>query len=79
MPEIGSQVEAMAYGDQAWSRVLVDWKKWKDDGLTAHRNWWPDAYRAACKHWGTEPDPKLLAYSTTYENTRADLKEVASS
>jgi hypothetical protein len=79
VPEIGSQVEAMAYGDQAWSRVLVDWKKWKDDGLTAHRNWWPDAYRAACKHWGTEPDPKLLAYSTTYENTRADLKEVASS
>jgi hypothetical protein len=79
VPEIGSQVEAMAYGDQAWSRTLVDWKKWKDDGLTAHRNWWPDVYRAACKHWGIEPDPGLLAYSTTYETTRADLKGVTPS
>jgi hypothetical protein len=79
VPEIGSLVEAIAFGDQAWSRILVDWKKWKDDGLTEHRNWWPDAYRAACRHWGRDPDPKLLAYSTTYENTRADLKEVVSS
>lgn len=78
VPEIGSQTEAMAYGDRAWSRVLVDWRKWKDDGLTEHRNWWPDVYRAACRYWGVEPDPELLAYNTTYENTRADLKEVAS-
>lgn len=77
VPEIGSQVETMAYGDQAWSKTLVDWKKWKDDGLTDHRNWWPDVYRAACEHWGIEPDPKLLAYDATYESTRADLKEVA--
>lgn len=77
VPEIGSQVEAMAYGDHAWSKTLVDWKKWKDDGLTEHSNWWPDVYRAACRHWGIEPDPKLLAYDTTYESTRADLKEVA--
>lgn len=77
VPEIGSQVEAMAYGDQAWSKTLVDWKKWKDDGLTEHRNWWPDVYRAACKHWRIEPDAELLAYNTTYESTRADLKEVA--
>lgn len=76
VPEIGSQVAAMEYGDQAWSKVLLDWKKWKDDGLTAHRNWWPEVYRSACLHWGTEPDPELLAYNTTYENTRADLKEV---
>jgi hypothetical protein len=67
----------MAYGDKAWSKVLVDWKKWKEDGLTEHRNWWPDIYRAACRHWGVEPDAQLLAYDTTYENTRADLKEVA--
>jgi hypothetical protein len=77
VPEIGSQSEAMAYGDKAWSKVLVDWKKWKEDGLTEHRNWWPDIYRAACRHWGVEPDAQLLAYDTTYENTRADLKEVA--
>jgi hypothetical protein len=76
VPQIGTQVEAMAYGDRAWSKILVDWKKWKDDGLTDHRNWWPEVYRAACRHWGTEPDARLLAYSTTYENTRADLKDV---
>jgi hypothetical protein len=77
VPQIGTQVEAMAYGDRAWSKILVDWKKWKEDGLTEHRNWWPEVYRAACRHWGNEPDAALLAYSTTYENTRADLKEVA--
>jgi hypothetical protein len=77
VPQIGTQVEAMAYGDRAWSKILVDWKKWKEDGLTEHRNWWPEVYRAACRHWGNEPDASLLAYSTTYENTRADLKEVA--
>jgi len=78
VPEIGSQVEAMAFGDHAWSRILVDWKKWKEDGLTEHRNWWPEIYREACKHWGVDPEPALLAYNTTYESTRADLKEVAS-
>jgi hypothetical protein len=78
VPEIGSQAEAMAYGDKAWSKILVDWKKWKEDGLTEHRNWWPEVYQAACLHWGIEPDPALLAYNTTYESTRADLKEVVS-
>jgi hypothetical protein len=77
VPEIGSQTEAMAYGDKAWSKILVDWKKWKEEGLTEHRNWWPEIYRAACRHWGIEPDPQILVYSTTYENTRADLKEVS--
>jgi hypothetical protein len=77
VPEIGSQSEAMAYGDKAWSRILTDWKKWKDDGLTEHRNWWPDIYRIACRHWNIEPDPGLLSYSTSYERTRADLKDVS--
>jgi hypothetical protein len=77
VPQIGTQVEAMAFGDRVWTKVLVDWKKWKEDGLTEHRNWWPEVYRAACRHWGTEPDAKLLAYDKTYENARADLKEVA--
>ena len=71
-----TQVEAMAYGDQVWSTVLVDWRKWVDDGLTEHRNWWPEIYQAGCKHWGIEPDPEVLAYSTTYEKQRADLKEL---
>lgn len=77
VPEIGSQAEAMAFGDKAWSKTLSDWKKWKEEGLTEHRNWWPEVYRAACHHWGIQPDPQLLAYNTTYESTRADLKEVA--
>ncbi|MGP8271280.1 MAG: hypothetical protein ACLQLH_14525 [Terracidiphilus sp.] len=76
VPEIGTQAEAMAFGDAAWSKILTDWKKWKDDGLTGHRNWWPKIYRAACRHWKIDPDPQLLLYNISYENTRADLKEV---
>lgn len=78
VPEIGSQAEAQVFGDQAWSRTFVDWSKWREQGLTQHRNWWPEAYRAACRHWGIEPDAKLLAYNVTYENTRPDLKHVTS-
>jgi len=74
--DLGSQTKAMECGDKAWSHVLVDWAKWREDGLTQHRNWWPEVYRAACRHWGIEPDPKLLAYSATYEDTRADLKSL---
>jgi hypothetical protein len=74
--DLGSQADAMSYGEKAWSRTLVDWAKWRDDGLTEHRNWWPEVYQAACRHWGIEPDPKLLAYNTTYEEARADLKPV---
>ena len=44
-----------------------------------HRNWWPDVYRDACKHWGVEPDPQVLAYHTTYQTVRADLKELTGS
>jgi hypothetical protein len=76
VPELGTQAEAQAYGNEAWSRVLVDWSKWVEDGLTQHRNWWPDVYRSACEHWGIAPDPDLLAYNTTYETIRADLKQV---
>ncbi len=75
--EFDSQAKALAYGDEAWTRILVDWNKWKQDGLTEHRNWWPEIYRAACEHQGVEPDPRLLGYNTTYETARADLKHVA--
>jgi hypothetical protein len=77
VPELGSQTNAQAYGDEAWSRVLVDWAKWRDDKLTQHRNWWPEIYSAACQHWGIDPDPELLKYNITYESTRADMKQVA--
>lgn len=76
VPEIGSQVEAMNYGDKVWSKTFLDWKAWKESGLTEHHNWWPEVYRTACQHWGVVPDPALLAYNTSYENMRADLKEI---
>lgn len=78
VPEIGSQKAALEFGDKAWTKTLVDWAKWRDDGLTEHRNWWPEVYRAACRHWGIEPDSAVLAYSTTYETLRADMKQVNS-
>ena len=71
--------EGIAYGDQCWSKVLTGWRQWRDEGLTQHRNWWPDCYRAACRSAGLEPDAKALAYATTYEQVRADLKNISAS
>lgn len=71
--------EAVRYGDECWSRVLMNWENWREKELTQHRNWWPDLYRDGCKAWGTEPDPKVLAYDTTYQTIRADLKDLTGS
>lgn len=71
--------EAVKYGDECWSRVLMNWENWRTQGLTQHRNWWPEVYRDACNHWGVEPDPQVLAYNTTYQTVRADLKELTGS
>ena len=79
LKEFDDVKKAVQYGDQCWSRVLMAWGKWREDGLTQHRNWWPEAYREACQHWGTDPDPNVLAYSTTYEQVRADLKTISAS
>jgi hypothetical protein len=70
---------AVDYGDQCWSKVLMNWARWKEQGLTQHRNWWPEVYQEACQRWGVEPDPEVLAYSTTYEAVRADLKTISAS
>jgi len=70
---------AVRYGDECWSRVLMNWENWRLQGLTQHRNWWPELYDAACRHWGTKPDPAVAAYSTTYQTVRADLKELTGS
>lgn len=75
--DMPSAREAVEYGDKCWSSVLVNWKQWQEEGLTEHRAWWPNLYRAYCKSLGTEPDPKTLAFSTTYESQRADLKDLA--
>ena len=74
--DMPSAQEAIDYGDKCWARVTMDWKKWKDDGLTEHRNWWPELYLAWCRNKGVEPDPDVLAFQSTYEHQRADLKEI---
>ncbi|MBX3746307.1 MAG: hypothetical protein KF833_13455 [Verrucomicrobiae bacterium] len=77
--EMGDPRKAVEFGDACWSRVLMDWNRWKDEGLTAHRNWWPDLYQAACDRSGTVPDPRALAYNTSYQTVRADLKPLTGS
>jgi hypothetical protein len=74
--EFATPKEAAAYGDQCWSRIASDYRALEEKGLTEHRNWWPEVYLAACKHWNISPDPKVLAYHTTYESKRADLQEL---
>ncbi len=79
VPKFNSLNEALAYGDRCWSRVLSHWKKYREEGLTEHRNWWPDLYRQACQRWQVQPDPNALAFSTTYEDSRADLQKIDAS
>ena len=54
-------------------------RNWRDEGLTQHRNGWPDLYHDACQQQGIEPDPEVLAYNTSYEQVRADLKNLSAS
>src|SRR5580765_3451028 len=34
----GNQKEAIEYGNQCWSKVLIGWREWLEKGLTRHRN-----------------------------------------
>jgi hypothetical protein len=79
VPQFASLREALDYGDRCWSKILSNWRTVLEQGLTRHENWWPAVYRQACAAWGQEPDPKVLAFSETYEGQRADLKTVAAS
>jgi hypothetical protein len=79
LKDFKSAQEAVKYGDECWSRVLMSWENWKQQGLTQHRNWWPELYQTACERWGIEPDPKVLEYATSYQTVRADLKNLAGS
>jgi hypothetical protein len=69
--------EAIGFGDACWTKVLMGWESWREQGLTQHRNWWPELYREACKEWGVAPDPAVESFNTSYEKTRADLKDLA--
>ena len=75
----GDQKQAIEYGSDCWSKVLIGWGEWRDQGFTSHRNWWPDLYRAYCAQYGLTPDPAALAFNTTYESSRADLEKLAAS
>ncbi len=77
--ELGDLKRALEYGDQCWSRILSNWAAVRDQGLTRHENWWPAIYTQACRAWGVEPDPNVLAFNVTYEAQRADLKQVTGS
>ncbi len=77
--EMGDAKKATAYGDECWSRVLIDWDKYRLDGLTAHTNWWQPLYSEWCRVHGKTPDAKVLAYETNYSAKRADLRELSGS
>ena len=76
VPRYKSLQEALAFGDRCWTKVVSQWHAYKEQGLTTHKNWWPDLYREACKQWNVTPDPLALQYKITYEGTRADLQKL---
>ncbi len=71
--------EAVEWGDRCWSKVVVGWRDWREQGLTTHRNWWPDVYGEYCVAQGREPDAAVLGYAESYEARRADLKTLPAS
>ncbi len=77
VPRYKSLNEALAYGDQCWTKVVSQWHAYRDQGLTEHRNWWPELYREACSRWNVQPDPVALAFDKSYEDSRADLQKLA--
>jgi hypothetical protein len=77
--EMGNSKTSTAYGDECWSRVLIDWEKYRTEGLTAHENWWRPLYLEWCRVHGREPEPAALAFETNYSAKRADLRELSAS
>ena len=59
--------------------ILSNWATVRKQGLMQHENWWPALFTQACRSCGIDPDPKVLAYNSNYESTRADLKTVSGS
>jgi hypothetical protein len=77
--QMGGRQQAIEYGDRCWSKVLIDWKRYLADGVTRHENWWPGLYREWCRLRRIDPDPRVLAFDTSYETVRADLRDVSGS
>jgi hypothetical protein len=76
---MGDSKRATAYGDERWSRVLIDWDKYRREGLTQHSNWWQPLYSEWCRVHKHTPDPAVLAFETNYSAKRADLRELSGS
>ncbi|MEZ6143743.1 MAG: hypothetical protein R3B84_24525 [Zavarzinella sp.] len=76
VPEFENLHQALAYGDECWSRILSNWEEVRDSGLTEHHNWWPSLYRNACQAWGIQPDPQVEQFDIDYNGARADLKSI---
>ncbi|MEO1525120.1 MAG: hypothetical protein AAFX06_06770 [Planctomycetota bacterium] len=74
VPQFSSLAESLEYGDRCWSNVLSHWRDYREQGLTEHRNWWPEIYQQACRRWNKTPSPEALAFAETYEDSRADLR-----
>lgn len=77
--DMPSAHEAVAYGDRCWSKVLMGWTAWRDQGLTQHRNWWPETYTQYCEQNSVSPRADALTFNTSYETVRADLKDLSAS
>lgn len=75
--EMGDAKRAIAYGDECWSRVLIDWEKYRSEGLTGHANWWQPLYLEWCRIHGKEPNPLAASFQTNYSAKRADLRELS--
>jgi hypothetical protein len=75
--DMPSAHEAVAYGDACWSKVLMNWERWRSEGHTQHANWWTGTYAQYCERNGTIPDPLATQFAVSYESIRADLKDLA--
>lgn len=75
--DMPSPHEAVAYGDACWSKVLMNWERWRTEGNTRHSNWWTGAYAQYCERHGKSPDPTAAQFNVSYESIRADLRDLS--
>ncbi len=75
--DMPSPHEAVAYGDACWSKVLMNWERWRSEGHTQHANWWTGTYAQYCERHGKTPDPTAAQFAVSYASIRADLKDLA--
>jgi hypothetical protein len=69
--EFASARDALAHADQVWTSFCNDPRNVRFEQLTENHNWWPDVYQQACRHWGIEPDLRVLKYNAAYDKRAA--------